>query len=198
MLQCALKQYKDLPVRKFQLVRNIMLTPTTPSLLGSYSHFRYTHTKTRQRKNNKQQFVKVAKIIKPFDPLNQNNSTVDHVNDPVNDPVTTKTSTSTTSTSTSIAEKDKEIRGVSYVLPYTLMSGSIGSLISIAAENPIFVATSIPIGICAGMIKDKNIMTAAKTNTWASAGVKIVMIYVLGIPVLCCICALGIWISVKM
>lgn len=66
----------------------------------------------------------------------------------------------------------------SYVLPFTMASGTLGFALTFVSNNPVFLFCSIPLGICAGMVRDRNSKT--KNNNYLNAGVKVVAIYVLG------------------
>jgi len=70
----------------------------------------------------------------------------------------------------------------SYVLPFTVMSGTFGFALTYVSDNPVFILCSIPLGICGGMLRDKN--KKIQNDNYLSAGIKIVSIYVLGPSIL--------------
>jgi hypothetical protein len=72
----------------------------------------------------------------------------------------------------------------SYVLPFTVMSGTFGCALTYATDNPVFILCTIPLGICGGMIRDKN--ANMQNDKYLSTGIKLVSIYVLGPPILMC------------
>ena len=73
--------------------------------------------------------------------------------------------------------------GSSYVLPYTLISTTIGGILTYASEKPIFLIASIPIGIGCGMIRNNNV-ERPQTNNFGTSLVKSTALYVMGPPIL--------------
>lgn len=84
----------------------------------------------------------------------------------------------------------------SYCLPFTVISGTFGFALTYATDNPVFILCSIPLGICGGMLRDKN--AKMQNDKYLSAGVKLVSIYVLGPPVLLCGIGLFVLMATKM
>lgn len=87
----------------------------------------------------------------------------------------------------------------SYVVPYGLMGATIGGTITYATNSPIFFVVGVSLGVCSGMIRDRNIKTQSNNtgSTMASTGLKIAGIYVLGTPILILACGLGIVLCFK-
>jgi hypothetical protein len=84
----------------------------------------------------------------------------------------------------------------SHVLPYTIGVSSIGLMLSIVVANPVPFFIAIPLGACAGMIRNKNFNR--KHDNYITAGIKIVTIYVMGPSLLMVGCGLIILVCVKL
>ena len=69
----------------------------------------------------------------------------------------------------------------SYVIPYTIIGGVSGIALTYLTESPIFLL-GIPLGGAFGMIRDKNIKT--KSNGMVGSAMKVVGVYVLGVPLM--------------
>jgi hypothetical protein len=85
---------------------------------------------------------------------------------------------------------------LSYVPPYTLISATVGGLLSYATEKPIFIIASIPIGIGCGMVRNNN-AERPQANSFGTSLVKSTALYVLGPPLLIITVIGGIILSFK-
>ena len=66
----------------------------------------------------------------------------------------------------------------SYIIPCTLGTSVIGGMLSILVENLTPLVFAIPIGVCAGMFRNKN--AKKKHDKYISMLVKVTSIYVIG------------------
>lgn len=86
---------------------------------------------------------------------------------------------------------------MSYIIPYTLISGTIGGTITYATDHPIFAIIGILIGIGSGMIRDNNIKNNQNTSGIGSSIVKAIGVYVLGPSLFAGACVLAIYLCAK-
>lgn len=68
------------------------------------------------------------------------------------------------------------------MLPYGLLFGTGGAVLSYATNNPIFFVAAVPLGVASGMIRDRNVRVAETqpVSSAASLALKGVLLYACG------------------
>jgi len=144
------------------VLKQVIKFKPTQTLLKKIIINRFKHT-TRQRirklKNIKDEFndhVLLKKQLKLINILNNkpNQETLNNKLD--QETSNNKPDQETSNNNQTITLSEANSLHKSYIIPYTIGTCTIGLMLSIVVENPVPLFLSLPIGVCAGMIRNNH------------------------------------------